>query len=264
MGFLVDRWGRIGTRLYLALGFAVFLTLVSSAVGVYYFERSGDLNYQVRSESVPVLEASWAAARETERLRILGLGLLAGPESGFEGLQTDSVVESLERLEEALSEVSGVQSLSPDASAVNGAAHDLGEVIDNLALNRDGLIDANAAAAGLRVRLGELSAGAGSSKVVLLVLEQALLADDEAVLDRLWKEFAILHDGGVDPAVASLAGEQGVFAVRGLQLALRANIMDLAMTFNESSAALQDSVSILLAASSAQASGTLGTCRRQF
>ena len=61
MGFLVDRWRRIGTRLYLALGFAVFLTLGSSAVGVYYFEQSGDLNYQVRTEAVPVLEATWTA-----------------------------------------------------------------------------------------------------------------------------------------------------------------------------------------------------------
>ena len=258
MRFLVDRWRRIGTRLYIALGFAVFLTLVSSAVGVYYFERSGDLNYQVRSESVPVLEASWAAAREAERLRILGLGLLAEPESGFQGLQTDSVVESLERLEKALSEVSGVQALSPAASTVNDAAHDLGEVIDNLALNRDALMDANAAAADLRVRLGELSSGAGSSKAALLVLEQALMADDEVALERLWDEFAALYVSGIDPGVASLGDEGGVFVVRGQQLALRANMMDLAVTFNESSAALKDSVSSLLAASRAQASDTLG------
>ena len=65
MSFLIDRWRRIGARLYLALGFAVALTLVSGAVGVYYFEQSGDLNYQVRSESVPALEASWTAARHT-------------------------------------------------------------------------------------------------------------------------------------------------------------------------------------------------------
>ena len=45
MGALRNIWQRIGTKLYLALGFAVFLTLVSSAVGVYYFERSGVLNY---------------------------------------------------------------------------------------------------------------------------------------------------------------------------------------------------------------------------
>ena len=258
MGFLADRWRRIGTRLYIALGFAVFLTLISSAVGVYYFERSGDLNYQVRSESVPVLEASWAAAREAERLRNVGLGLLAEPESGLQGSQADSVVESLERLEEALGEVSGVQALSSDASEVNDAAHDLAEVIDNLALSRDALVDANAASDDLRVRLGELSSNAGSSEAALLVLEQALAANDGVALERLWDEFAALYASGVDPALASLAGEQGVFAVRGLQLALRANIMDLTVTFNDSSAALQDSVSGLLTASRAQASDTLG------
>ena len=239
------------------LGFAVFLTLVSSAVGVYYFERSGDLNYQVRSESVPVLEASWVAAREAERLRIVGLGLLAEPESGLQGKQEDSVVESLERLEKALSEVSGVPALAADASAVNDAAHDLAEVIDNLALNRDALVDANAAAADLRVRLGELSYGAGPSEAALPVLAKALATNDEVVLERLWDEFAILYEAGVDPAVASMAGEDGVFAVRGLQLALRANIMDLTVTFNDSSATLQDSVSGLLTASRAQASDTL-------
>ena len=40
MRFLIDRWRGIGTRLYLSLGFAVILTLVSSGVGVYYFERA--------------------------------------------------------------------------------------------------------------------------------------------------------------------------------------------------------------------------------
>ncbi len=258
MGFLVDRWRRIGTRLYIALGFAVFLTLVSSAVGVYYFERSGDLNYQVRSESVPVLEASWAAAREAERLRNVGLGLLAEPEFGLEGLQEGSVVESLERLEKALSEVSGVQALESDANSVNDAAHDLAGVIDNLALNRDALVNANAAAADLRVRLGELSSGAGPSEAALPVLERALAADDEVGLELLWDEYAALYASGVDPALASLAGEGGVFAVRGQQLALRANIVDLAVAFDESSVALQDSVSGLLEASRAQASDSLG------
>ena len=74
MGFFVDRWRRIGTRLYIALGFAVILTLVSGAVGVFYFEQSGDLNFQVRSESVPALEASWTVAQESERLRNVGAG----------------------------------------------------------------------------------------------------------------------------------------------------------------------------------------------
>ena len=85
MRFFQDMWHQIGTRLYLALGFAVLLTLISSGVGVYYFEKSGDLNDQVRSESVPVLESSWVAAREVERLRVLGVGLLTEPDSGLVG-----------------------------------------------------------------------------------------------------------------------------------------------------------------------------------
>ena len=53
MRFLIDRWRRIGGRLYLALGFAVFLTLISGATAAYYFEQSGNLNYDLESESVP-------------------------------------------------------------------------------------------------------------------------------------------------------------------------------------------------------------------
>ena len=79
MSFFLRIWRRIGAKLYLALGFAVLLTLVSSAVGVYYFEQSGDANYQVRTESVPVLEASWGAVREGERLQNLGARAVASP-----------------------------------------------------------------------------------------------------------------------------------------------------------------------------------------
>ena len=119
MRFVVDRWRRIGARLYLALFFAVALTLISGAVGVYYFEQSGDLNYQVQSESVPALEASWTAARETERLRNLGLSVVAEDESGFQNLDTKSVDQSLATLKTALSEVKGVPTLAADAEIVN-------------------------------------------------------------------------------------------------------------------------------------------------
>ena len=44
---------RIGTRLYAALGLAVLLTLLSGGVGVYYFERSGDLNHRLVNEAFP-------------------------------------------------------------------------------------------------------------------------------------------------------------------------------------------------------------------
>ena len=110
MRFLLSRWRGIGTRLYMALAFAVMLTLVSSAVGVYYFERSGDLNYQAESESVPVLEASWEVAREAERMRALGLELL----SGTSEVQETDVSDSITRLENALIQPNGVPALAED------------------------------------------------------------------------------------------------------------------------------------------------------
>ena len=231
----------------MALGFAVFLTLVSSAVGVYYFERSGDLNYQVRSESVPALEASWAAAREAERLRALGLGLLVGPESGFEATQTDSVAESLERLESALGEVSGVQVLAADAQEVQGVAHDLAGFIDDIALSRRALSEANAAAVDLRSRLQEVSADAGASGPALVVLYRALSAHDQPALDGLWDEFVTLSSAGGESTLRGLGGgDRGVFAVRGQQLALQARIAELAVDLNDSSVGLENTVSRLV------------------
>ena len=72
MSFLLDIWRRIGAKLYLALGFALLLTLVSSVVGVNYFEQSGDASYRVRTESVPVVEASWAAIGKGSACGVLG------------------------------------------------------------------------------------------------------------------------------------------------------------------------------------------------
>ncbi len=156
---LIDRWRRIGVRLYLALGIAVFLTMVSAAVGVYYFEQSGDLNYELESESVPALEASWAAAREAERLR--GLGVVAGSESGFRGSQEEAVEEALGRLQIALDDVSGIPALTSDAQAVNDGAYDLADIIANLTLSWNELLAADVAAADYGLRLATTSSDVG-------------------------------------------------------------------------------------------------------
>ena len=255
MGFLIDRWHRIGARLYLALGFAVLLTLVSSAVGVYYFELSGDLNDQVRSESLPVLEASWDAAREIERLQVLGIGLLTEPVSGTGDFAQVSVADSLERLEKSLSRVSGVEALTADAGAVQDAAYGMVEVMDDLALNRDTLTAVSQTAADLRVRLDELSPDGGPSVMALSVLKQALAAEDQAALQGLFEEFADRYATGLEPSVAGLGeDEQGVFAVRGELLALRDRSRNLAADFSEASAVAEESVSALLARSQAESS----------
>ena len=255
MRFLIDRWRRIGVRLYLALGLAVALTLISGAVGVYYFEQSGDVNYQVQSESVPALEGAWTAAREAERLRILGLEAVAESESGFQRLEADAVDNSLERLETALGEVTAVPALASNAEAVNLAAYDLAGVIDNLARRRNELLSANEAAADHGLHLTTTSSDIGESEAALAVLRQALQASDEAALRGLWDEFTRLNAAGIDPVVASLG--EGVFYARGVQLLLESNIRDLAASFDVASVALEESVSGLLAASSAHSSETL-------
>ena len=264
MRFLVDTWRSIGARLYLALGFAVLLTLASSAVGVYYFERSGDLNVQVQTESVPALEASWAAVRESERLRSLGLRLLAEPESGFENLERDSVTASLERLEAALNDVGSVPALEPGTSVAYDAAYDLAEVIDELEVQRSAVLEANAAAASLQTRLKGLLADSGLSDRALSVLLRALLADDEAALQGLWNEFAAVSAGGVDPVVGAMGGGQGVFAVRGQQLALQARIGELSADFDGSSRALEEAASALLTGARLESAGALDSSVESF
>ena len=257
MGFLADRWRRIGTRLYLALGFAVLLTLVSSAVGVYYFERSGDLNYELRSESVPALEAAWALAQESERLRVLGLGLLADPSSGTEDVAAGSVDESLDRLEASLSVVSTVPALSSQVSDAQDAAYDLADVIDELVVHRNAVVDANAAAADVRSRLEDMS---GSSPAeATAVFHRTLLAEDEAKLQALWDEIASLSATGVD----TQPGEQA-YVARGQQLALRSRAADLAVAFNDASVTLDGSVSGLLAGARVESSETLESSVRSF
>ena len=95
-----------------ALGFAVFLSHVSSAVGVCYFEQSGDLNFRIRSNSVRVLEATWSTKRETARLRALGLKLLSDSDADVAESSTDSVESILRRIEPSLQVINGAPNLS--------------------------------------------------------------------------------------------------------------------------------------------------------
>ena len=258
MRFLIDTWHRIGARLYLALGFAVFLTLVSAAVGVYYFERSGDLNYRLESESVPVLESTWSVAREGERLRALGLGLLVETGSGFDRSRSASTAEPLKRIDDALARPLGIPGLAPDAAAVRDAAYDLADVVDELVVYRDGASSADAEVVDVLTSLDRVAADPASAEVAAM-LSRMLRADDEAALDLLWDEFARLPSAGQDPTLGNR-----VYVARGQQLALRARANELATNFESASAALDDSLSVLLAAARAESSATLESSVRSF
>ena len=260
MRFLIDAWRRIGTRLYIALGFAVFLTLVSSMVGVYYFERSGDLNFKVRTESVPVLESAWSAAREGERIRSLGLVLLGDPATASVESSAEAVEAVLGRLETELAAVGAVPALSEDAQGVYDAAVDLAELVNHIALNRDALSEANTVASELRSRVEAASASAGANQAALAVLSRAFLASDEPELDRMWDEFAGLSvTGGVNTSL----GEE-VYVARGQQLALLSRDRELAVAFDGASASLTNSVSGLVVGAQVESSAALESSARSF
>ena len=258
MGFLIDTWHRIGARLYLALGFAVFLTLVSAAVGVYYFERSGDINHRLESESVPVLESTWTVAREGERLRALGLALLVEARAGFDPAQAGSTAASLKRIDDALARPLGLPVLAPDATAVRDAAYDLADVVDEMVVYRSSQSDANVETEALRDFIEEFSVGGGSAEVAA-ALARLLRAEDEATLDRLWDEFARLPAAGLDPALG-----QRVYVARGQDLALRARANELAADFAAASTALDGSLAVLLDGARAESSATLESSVRSF
>ncbi len=264
MRFLANRWRRIGTKLYLALGFAVALTLISGGVAVYYFEQSGDHNYDLQSETVPALESSWVAAREAERLRILGLEVVADAESGFHRQNGQDLSTTLGRLEAALNRVSGVPALANDAQSVSDAAYNLAGVIDDLVIARDALLATDASAQEVRLQLAAMSSDVGESETALSVLRQALEAREEAELDSAFDEFSEIHATGIDPEVSALGGGTGVFYIRGQQLVLTQNIRDLAVSFDRSSEGLQSSVTALLGASGAESSEALGLAISSF
>ena len=262
--FLARRWRRIGTKLYLALGFAVALTLISGGVAVYYFEQSGDHNYDLQSETVPALESSWVAAREAERLRTLGLEVVADAESGFHRRDSQALSDTLARLEAALSRVSGVSVLAEEAQSVSDAAYDLAEVIDDLAVARSALLTSDTSAREARLQLAAMSSGIGESEAALSVLRQALEARDQADLDETFDEFSAIHATGIDPDISALGGGTGVFYIRGQQLVLQDNIRELAASFNLSDQELQSSVTTLLDASGAESSEALGLAINSF
>ncbi len=264
MHFLANRWRRIGTKLYLALGFAVALTLISGGVAVYYFEQSGDHNYDLQSETVPALESSWVAAREAERLRILGLEVVADAESGFHQQDSQDLSTTLGRLEAALNRVSGVPALANDAQSVSDAAYNLAGVIDDLVVTREALLATDASAQEVRLQLAAMSSDVGESETALSVLRQALEAREEAELGSAFDEFSEIHATGIDPEVSALGGGTGVFYIRGQQLVLTQNIRDLAVSFDRSSEGLQSSVTALLEASGAESSEALGLAISSF
>ena len=265
MRYLLDRWRGIGTRLYLALGFAVLLTLVSSGVGVFYFERSGDLNYEAEQQTVPVLEAAWETAREVERLQTLGLETVSGTGAPSPEIQKAAVGQSLDKLNGSLSLVGSVPELFEGASRANEGSFALASVIDALAENRADILEADARVVRLREIMAAIPANSKTSVDGLRLLGRALRAEDSVTLEGMLEEFRALTASGLEQPVVDVGGgAEGVFTVRRLQLALADQRADLIGLFGESSTALDTATSTLLEQTQAYSTETLGQAVQSF
>ena len=114
------------------------------------------------------------------------------------------------------------------------AAVDLVEVVDNVALNRNALLEANAVASELRSRVEAASTDSGANHAALSALSRMFLASDEQELDGLWDVFAAQSvSGGIDTSL----GEE-IYIARGQQLALLARSGELALAFDGADATL--------------------------
>ena len=265
MRYLLNRWRGIGTRLYLALAFAVFLTLVSSGVGVYYFERSGDLNFEAESNAVPVLEASWEAAREAERLRTLGLETIS--ETGAPSLEArkEAVGQTLQSLNDSLSKVGSVPELFEDATGANDSAFSVANVIDALADNQAQALEADAGVDRLRDITESIPADSATSVAGLRLLGQAFRAEGSAELEGMLEEFRTLTADGLEQPIVDVGGGgDGVFTSRRLQLALAEQRGELIALFGENSVALESATSTLLERARAYSTETLGQSVQSF
>ncbi len=165
-----DSMRRIGARLYLALGFAVLLTLVSRGVGVYHFERSGDVNFRVRSESAPALDAAWSASRDAGELRSAGLALLSAGDLDSIRSISGSVTPLLERMERSLGRAGASPALGPGPGEVQDLAYRLAETIDGISVNLLAGIGLERESAGLSVRLWKAASGADENDALALEL----------------------------------------------------------------------------------------------
>ena len=265
MGYLVNRWRRIGTRLYVALGFAVLLTLVSSGVGVFYFERSGDHSFDIQSRSIPVLEAAWSTERETTNLRSLGLELLSTDDAQVVGAPTETVEAILSRVEPPLQVVAGVPELAAEADQVFDGIYNLADIVDEIRLNRETLSQVDESARQLSTELDRISAMNGTEEPAAILLKQSLSASDQMELDSLWDEFVAASSVGGDQALADLAGgNDGIFAVRGSQLLLRSQIGEISVRFDSASRELDGSVTNLVSGASSQSNAALESAGATF
>ncbi len=181
MSTLSMLWGRIGTKLYLVLACAVFLTLVSSAVGVWHFENSGRHTHRMRDEAVPVLEASWQVYADAQALPSMGIAQV-----GL--IDSDDVAAALARVSNGLDRVNEAPDLRPKADRVGVSAGKVAGHVDDLIAGRQSLEEV---AQNVEAMTNRLDLAAGADRTILaaeVVVRDGLRTDNLADLRKVRSE----------------------------------------------------------------------------
>lgn len=251
---------RIGTKLYAALGLAVLLTLLSGGVGVYYFERSGDLNYRLVNESFPAYEGASKASELAGRIVALGERDFAMAAAALEPERSSYGQAELliEELRQALSRPAGLPGLSEAAERVHDLAWATAGPLWSLDDAADDLWSLRERSDELRIELDSVAAGPDDVAAVA-VLHSTLSATSFAEVNESWRRYAALkRDGGLSYMVRFLAeNEDGVFPVRYSWLTTSQFVAGLSGVFDEHSDALVTASDELLGEVSARSSSVL-------
>ena len=181
MSTLSMLWGRIGTKLYLVLACAVFLTLVSSAVGVWHFENSGRHTHRMRDEAVPVLEASWQVYADAQALPSMGIAQV-----GL--IDSEDVAAALARVSDGLDRVNEAPGLRPKADRVGVSAGKVAGHVEELIAGRESLEEV---ARNVEAMTNRLDLAAGADRTILaaeVVVRDGLRTDNLADLRKVRSE----------------------------------------------------------------------------
>ena len=214
-------WSRIGTKLYLALAFAVALTILSAAVGIYHFEQSGDLNYRVQHTALPLLEDTRSAATATMQIVQIGHQLQAeASASQADSTSASQLGDALQLLEKSLARPAGHEELNQIASDVHKAAAATAQDIDQIETER--LYAAQTA----ETRLAAETFLNGQEWTAIqahtaLIMHQALAASSTQQLDLHWDQYAVIaQHPQLDPTMRSFAESNSIspFAIRQREL----------------------------------------------
>ncbi len=252
---------RIGTRLYAALGLAVLLTMLSSGVGVYYFERSGDLNHRLANEVFPAYEGASRASELAGQIVALGqrdFALWAAGALNPDRSSYDQAELLIEELRLALSRPDGLPGLSEASHRVLNLAWETAGPLWTLDQAAGVMWSLRERSDELRIELDSVATGPEDVAPVA-VLHSALSATSFAEVNESWRRYVELAPGrDLSYMVRHLAqSNDGVFPVQYSWLATSALVANLSGKLDEHSGALQTASDELLGEVSARSSTAL-------